>query len=532
MPSPRGAKSAKPVAVLDLETDPFLYGRVPEPFAAGILTEREYWYAWDDDPKRLKARVIDRMLHMPPHLFYAHNGGKFDWFYFLPWISGERLKLINGRIAQAWIGAHEIRDSFSILPVGLATYQKTEIDINKLERDVRDRHRDEILEYLRTDCVNLRDLVVRFHEQFGRSLTIGGTAIKIIGQHHDVVKMNEGHDAKFRPWYFGGRVQYFERGTLRGKFEVVDVNSMYPHVMRTMQHPVGGDYTIGGRLTESGKIASHGDAPYFVTVTGKNRGAFPVRTKTALRFDVDYGQFNVTGHELQAALALDLFEIDSIDYVAVATRHQNFGAFVDMCMQGKLAAEAEGDKAGRLFFKLLANSGYGKFGSNPRDYKDYTLGGDPEQRVRDGWEIHSVNDALIIWQRPTKTAAYYDVAVAASITGGSRAELLRGLAQSTRPIYCDTDSIICERFTGEQDATRIGAWKVEARGDRLSIGGKKLYALYHGAELVKKASKGVRLTGDEIDRVAEGEVITYEKPSPNFSLARGATFVRRRAQKT
>jgi hypothetical protein len=67
----------------------------------------------------------------------------------------------------------------------------------------------------------------------------------------------------------------------------------------------------------------------------------------------------------------------------------------------------------------------------------------------DGWTQHSKNGDFCIWERPSpRRGGFYNIATAASITGAARANLLRNLSLSDRPIYCDTDSIICEDFSG------------------------------------------------------------------------------------
>jgi hypothetical protein len=64
----------------------------------------------------------------------------------------------------------------------------------------------------------------------------------------------------------------------------------------------------------------------------------------------------------------------------------------------------------------------------------------------------------------------------------------------------------------------LGAWKREFEADELAIGGKKLYACFSGGSLVKKASKGVRLTGEQILAIAKGATVEYANPVPKFSL--------------
>jgi hypothetical protein len=79
--------------------------------------------------------------------------------------------------------------------------------------------------------------------------------------------------------------------------------------------------------------------------------------------------------------------------------------------------------------------------------------------------------------------------------------------------------------------TELGGWKLEAIGDRIAIGGKKLYTIYNKIDLaergeaIKKASKGVRLTPQEIIAVCNGQEVVYQNPVPHFSLDGSADFV-------
>jgi hypothetical protein len=75
--------------------------------------------------------------------------------------------------------------------------------------------------------------------------------------------------------------------------------------------------------------------------------------------------------------------------------------------------------------------------------------------------------------------------------------------------------------------------EIEASGDTVAIGGKKLYALFNENEPVtdafgkqKKASKGSVLSPAEIMRVANGETISWSNPVPNFKLDGSAEFVK------
>jgi len=535
-----GRKKKQParVAVFDLETDPFLYGRTPQPFAAGFYDGREYVDFWGANCVKSFADFLSDQPE--PLLIYAHNGGKFDFYYLLrAGLLENPLKIINGRIVSAKIGIHELRDSYAIIPIPLKAYEKDSIDYALFEADKREANKADILHYLAKDCEYLYQLVFAFNERFGAKLTIGGTAMEKLKELHPFDRTTESHDIEMRPFYYGGRVQAFERGIITGDFKVYDVNSMYPFVMRDMLHPLGAAYS---RYYDDQKILNKRgfimdgkiNRPYFAHITATNRGALPTRTKTGLSFDVPHGEFFATSHEIKTALKYGLLDIERVHAVYAPLQVQTFDKYVDSYIQEKIDGKREGDKVKEIFAKLLLNSAYGKFGQNPDNYFDYELceNGEINARLRDGWELEADYDDFVILRKPSENKSYFDVAVAASVTGAARAVLLEALHNSTRPIYCDTDSIICEELRADLDPAKLGAWKLEAQGDKIGIAGKKMYALYSGDKCVKLASKGVRLTGTELLRISAGEIVTHTRDAPAFGLSGSTKFVKRRVKAT
>ena len=403
---------------------------------------------------------------MPPMLLYAHNGGKFDFLFLLDSITEPFI--IGSRIVKAKIGAHELRDSFAIIPTGLAAYQKEVFDYSSLKREKRDDHKNDILAYLASDCENLLSLVKKFVEKFGDRLTIASTAIKELSKHHKFARKGERNDAMFRPYYLGGRVEFFEQGHCQGEFKVYDVNSMYPHVMHSMNHPRG-DWCHTRDFNE----ALDSGGVFFVSARFVTARGFGVRTKSGLEWTPTVGNMRVCSHELIPALSRGECGIDKILDIIYFPESQRFDTFVDYWMQEKIAAENKGDKAGRLFAKLIANSAYGKFAQNPLDFHEYTIRRENED-APDGYECWNDFGRGEIWRRPNPSPhGFFDVAIAASITSASRALLAHALANAKRPIYCDTDSIICESLNVDLDPQKIGAWKLEASGTDCYIAGKK-----------------------------------------------------------
>jgi hypothetical protein len=205
----------------------------------------------------------------------------------------------------------------------------------------------------------------------------------------------------------------------------------------------------------------------------------------------------------------------------------------------RLDAKAVNDKVRDILYKFCLNSSYGKFALNPRKFKQWmmTIGEVPEPRATadnpKGWSLEVQSGDIFIWSRPNpRRGGFYNVATAASITGAARANLWLNINRAVRPIYCDTDSIICQGFKGELDETALGGWKLEATGDLAAIAGKKLYAVFNANEPIKKAAKGVGITAQDIVDICGGQEIQFHNPVPTFHLDGSADFVSRRVRMT
>lgn len=535
--------SLKKVAALDLETDPFKFGRVPCPFAGGIYDGETYVDFWGDD---CVLQIVDYLAHRKePLCLYAHNGGKFDWWYFSDFLN-DPLMFINTRLVRAQLMHHEVRDSFSILPVPLSAMQKDKIDYSTFEFDERNKHanRKRILRYLKSDCVYLYDNVTRFIETFGQTLTMGSASWRVLTSMHEVPKMSAEDDAEIRPFYFGGRVECFESGNLRDSFKLYDINSSYPDVMKRCQHPASINCDYPRRLPDSGV--------YFAEIIADSDGALPIKIKGSLRFPhVRNETFYACSHEIHEAENLGLLRIKKIRNVFHFHKTQNFAAFVDRCMNEKIAAEMAGDKSMRLFWKLICNAAYGKGGSNPDNYRDVRLFETRESMFSENDAIENIErrwthcgnfGSRILADRPVEHRNFLNVAMAASITSAARAHLLRALHRATRPVYCDTDSIICTALDMPHHPTKVGAWKLEAEADEISIAGKKLYAAFKRGQCVKGAAKGVGIrvkneghgiAPELLRQIADGvpsDEIGIEAPS--LTLGKTARFQKRTLART
>jgi hypothetical protein len=519
------------------------------------------------------------------YIVYCHNFGNFDAYFCLDYIDrGSAPFIINGRLAKLKLQGVEFRDSYSLIPVALETAakgaanKKTTFKLSPLMPDeiakecmynafvdtefyridtrecipTYEAWREEICYYQEDDCVALLFLVMEAYNLFGDRLTMASIALPMLRSYHGFEPMTEKIDTEMRPYYFGGRCQCFEVGRLEGDWKIYDVNSMYPFVMANVRHPVSATPRFEDRITERTNFAH---------IRAWSDGALPVRSSDGgLAFPRGNGDFYASIHEIKAGLDTGTLRISKVYSSTYFDETTTFDTFVNEFYGRRQQARADGDEIKLLYWKLVLNSSYGKLAQDPRRYENYLFDPDeppkpwkcsecdPKSRAGDrcpscqdgstspfGWSIHTDRESEVIYSRPSNRGtarAFYNVAAAASITGAARAYLLRAIVGATRPIYCDTDSLICEAIDQPLHNSQLGAWKLEAQGNLAAIGGKKLYAVFNDGEAIKSASKGVKLTPREIERVCAGEVIEYAHPVPKFKLSGDTEFTKRTIRAT
>lgn len=516
--------------VIDAETDPFKFGRVPKPFLWGAYDGNEY------ETFKTGKELVE-FFYDKPVVIYAHNGGKFDYHFLTEYLEpDENIKIINGRLASFRIGSAEYRDSYSILPIPLSAYKKDAVDYHIFEEKTRDtRKNKEIIEkYLKADCVYLYELIAAFKETYGNGLTLPGAALSFWSKFTGIKRP---HTSKhffdeIRPYYAGGRCEAIRPGIHKGNFRLYDINSAYPYAM-SHDHPWGDRYKVSKRLPKR-----RGDLERcFITLTCAAVGALAKRDEKTreLSFPTHQRQttFNITGWEFLAARETKTLGAYTIHKVISFYDCVNFKGYVDHFFDIKKKS-AKGSPA-YIFSKLFMNSLYGKLAANPDKYRDYKTCDPSEIKLNldYGWSLASLIGKVAILEKPVpeKYRRYLNVATGASITGFVRAMLWRAICAAKNPIYCDTDSIAC---TSAQlpESQELGQWSVEFAFNNAAVAAKKLYAFWDtetGAE--KLAHKGVKLNRGEIVTICKGEEITYNRDAPTFGIKpKKSLFVTRKVR--
>lgn len=550
----------RPIWAVDAETDPFRKGRIPEPFIWGIETDKAEWIPKDIPgcitmPNDVETNYLEftdteamvMFLAEQNVICYAHNGGKFDWHFITKYIEDfEPLTIIAGRLAKFVIGYCEFRDSYNIIPAPLSAYQKDVIDYAIFEKGEREKPENwaKITSYLKSDCAYLREMVTQFIDEYGMALTQASAAMKVWAKMTGTTKpqSTDAYYADLSKFYYGGRVECFCTGIIEEAFSVVDIRSAYPFAMLS-KHPWGMAYSLYDNLP--GEFSDDEISRCFLSLRASSMGAFPIREKSGLAFpnDGEIREFHVTGWEYLAARDTgtlkncEVFECrayyDTIDFVEYVEYFYDLKNTADVNMKASVGQEQSYWAAQRLFAKLFLNSLYGKFASNPENYEEFmTVPADMiDGSIADGWNYCKLlceETAVVNKPLEEEKRRYYDVAVAASITGFVRAYLWRNIcATNGTIIYCDTDSIAAADISAINCSDGLGNWELEAECDFAAVAGKKLYAFRKLNGAWKTASKGVRLEPGDIIAIAKGDVVVYEPEAPTFSVKGGIKFTAR-----
>jgi hypothetical protein len=569
------AERLRCIAILDMETDPFdeTTKEAIFPFVCELYSDQfGSIVIWDEDQDRFVTKVVTAIENLPDsYTIYAHNGGKFDFLFLVSKIKGE-VKFKGRAIMCAKIGNHELRDSLHILPEKLAAWKKDTFDYSKMRKERRHKHKQEILDYLHSDCVYLFDIVKSFIKEFGLKLSIGQAAFGELKKSYKVQHLSESSDEFLRRYFFGGRVEclsgrgLFDTDTRGRNYKLFDVNSMYPSVMALYQHPLGNNYHWHrGGITEN---------TCFIDLRCRSNGAFVCRDNDdTLNADVVFGEgrFYTTIWEYNVAKKYDLIENDEILGCVDFVERSDFSKFISPMYERRQrvkALMAELKSAGKeettdfeelkkedLFLKYLLNNAYGKFAQNPRNFKEfyYTEAGEAPPREwmeflndLDADDRHKFSrpvertDDFHVWARPSPGRRYNNVATAASITGAARSVLLEAIQNADDPIYCDTDSLICKNLAGvEIHKSKLGAWDLEAEFDRVIIAGKKLYACEvrgypegHDKRIKIRAKGGSGLKWRDFERMLDDAIIENLNKAPTITKTGHQHYMARRIRAT
>jgi hypothetical protein len=291
-----------------------------------------------------------------------------------------------------------------------------------------------------------------------------------------------------REAYMGGRVECFRLGEQKGgPFVSLDVNKMYPFVMKIMEYPWElVEYNSHLEIDRYSDILKSHCVIAEVEIDTPEP-AFAVQVKGKTIFPI--GKFNCFLCTTGMQYALGQGYIKKIIRSAVYRKADLFSEYVDYIDNIRIGYKQDNNEVMELLCKYMHNGLYGKFAEKEvirEEYDEYT--------GRNYWkeEVLNIDTGAItimtklmnkfIMQYSEKEGKNAFPAIAAHVTENARFvlwEIICGIGRG-RVLYCDTDSIKIRKtdmvkVQWPMDKTNLGALKIEDASEQLYIGGAKNY---------------------------------------------------------
>lgn len=536
-------------------TRPFLVGVYDGETYVEFRDERPRHGAWDERYYQLGGCVDQALRYMLQkryvnHHIYAHNAGRFDYLFFLPWLMyrgrafdfeiipvSSAIQVLDVRRGH---GRWRFLDSFKLIPTGLDKALKAFGLPGKVQHDL-DLHEFDPswTPYLKQDCVGLWKLLEKFHHYIEQTLggevgiTAPATSMKVFRRRYLKASYPRSvgtHDF-VRGSYCGGRVEVFRRDGEGLRY--YDINSSYPRAMLDPM-PAG--------------VASRWDGPPPSILTRNHIGfvncdvwvppavqipPLPIKAGPELphcqgKLVFPVGRLSGTWEwsELQKAVQLGV-EIDrfheSVWYEGVAL----FRDYVRDIYRYRDKSRPDFDEALAQIAKILLNSLYGKFGMRTERLKIYRWN-DP-LLPDDAYPANRADPDCPIWYAKTEVDAPYIMPqISARVTALARVRLLEAMLKAREcgghVYYCDTDSVITDVVL--PTSTELGDLKdefPEVSGDlRGKFLGPKLYVLeaaeryrsrcFYPDDFSKVKAKGFQeRTIETLEKLEAGGIILQQR---------------------
>jgi len=402
------------------------------------------------------------------------------------------------------------------------------IGIEKLEVDPFEASTPDLIEYCRRDVeIITRAMLqlfnyIRENDLGGLGLSISSTAFKAY-RHRFMpfdIHIHDDEEALTleRLSYFGGRTECFHIGPVNRKIYVLDVNSMYPFVMRYNVYPVK---LVRFRYTSTPAelidLIERGYCVIAHVLLKTNEPAYPYRMKDKLIFPVGVFDTYLTTPSLRYAL-INKHVVESFEYAAYIPQ-PIFTDYVEYFYRERLRFKAEGNTVYEYLCKLMLNSLYGKFGQRKRDIieSDEALLIPPKTPVYDvngeylGRAVSINGQGFLV--SPNDDEAYNSFpAIAAHVTDYARMYLWHLIKEAglNNVYYVDTDSLHVNsagyvKLAPLIDAQGLGKLKLENVAYFAHYLGPKHYVLGEKYKCKGISAKAIRLN--------ENTYLQYEFPS-------------------
>lgn len=310
--------------------------------------------------------------------------------------------------------------------------------------------------------------------------------------------------------YHGGRVECFYIGDIQEDIYKLDINSMYPYVMKQYQYPIYLEASYRYGTIELLKEALANDKQVVAEVIyDSDENAYGLYHNDKFIFPI--------GTQIRAVLTTPEIEhllktgrIRDVKRLAIYRKEGIFTEFVNYFYEMRL--QNKENKVLSNFYKLMMNSLYGKFGQRNSDWFSCEPLNTDDKLVDvydvDTGEHFSYRNILGQWQITDHSKSNADnacVAIASHVTAYARMYLyeLICLAGKENVFYVDTDCLFVNasgfsNLSQFIDASSLGKLKNEGVFKSGSIFGNKDYELVPYTGKKTKKLKGIRAKAIEI----------------------------------
>jgi len=486
--------------------------RYPDPVDIIRTTDRVELWKWIERHAQPRQRLyifahnIDYDVTVSKALEYLQAAGYEvrKWFvqdrsYYMKWCKERKTILLM--------------DTFSIFPFSLKRIGEF-AGLPKAQMPDWSVSNDEWFTYCERDVVVLSKALQKYFS-FIKDNDLGNFAITLPGQafnayRHRFMKENI-YIHNLEPVinaevsaYYGGRTEAWYIGRVPEKLYYLDINSMYPYVMKTFRYPV---QYIGSwhnpTLCQLKKLCKTFAVIAHIEVDIKE----PFLPYRADKVIFPVGRFSGWYATPEVLLALQKNAVKSCDKVFVYKKALIFADYVDFFYRIKNESKQSGDIASYVMSKLFLNSLYGKFGQRVAEMVEVK---DNEISYQEATEnivstatgkVDYVCFAGKIYRKERREPSYNSfIGIAAHVTSYARVHLYKHieLAGHENVYYMDTDSLFVnkkgfENLTSTIDNLRLGYMKLEDQSDHVTILGAKSYIWND-----KRKIKGIPYNSKEI----------------------------------
>lgn len=444
---------------------------------------------------------------------FCHFGGIYDFLFILNEVfhSHEKVQIKKmmsrgNSLLSFTIESNDreitFRDSSALLPFGLDSitkafgvkHKKLKMDRNKIYEDT-----PEVREYLKYDVIGLYESLIKFRTwgkvaQVGMKTTIASQSVQVFRSYlkEEVPSLSRDQDEFVRRSYFGGRTEIFRPyfdGKGKKKIQYVDVNSLYPTIMKTIEVPfipIGYDKSFNFK-TDTGFIECDVEIPDDLYIP-----PLPAIIDNKLMFPVGSTRGVWSSLELTYAMKFGV----KVKKVYKALKFMKpkflFKDYITDLYNMRLEAKKNNDSVTDVMCKLLMNSCYGRMGLN-RLREELVIDDMTMEGISPAFSFGPEEDPFVFIGKKESYVnnTFSNVAIAAWITSGARIHLHGLLVENESGIhYCDTDSL----FTTKKNKTgdSLGELKLEYELDKAIFLLPKTYVLHSEEEIFKAVSESGR----------------------------------------